>query len=99
MNISIIPTTKSMDCLLIGKILYFMWFIVSITVIYNQVKTNTREMYFETKKEILCAYDQYITDQQTITICNNSSVLYNTYHNDNNTKYNSRHIDMMVYII
>ena len=64
-----------MDCLLIGKILYFMWFIVSITVIYNQVKTNTRETYFESKKEILCEYDKYITDQQTITICNNTSLL------------------------
>ncbi len=68
---SIITNTTSMDYLLIGNILKIMWYILIITVIYNEVKNNMGKM-----GAMLSDYDKNITGPEIINNYNNTSMLY-----------------------
>ena len=60
-----------MDYLLIGNILKIMWYILIITVIYNEVKNNMGNV-----DTTLSDYDKNITGPEFINSYNNMSILY-----------------------
>jgi hypothetical protein len=89
-----------MDYLLIGKILKFMWFILIINFIYNEVNFNMEKMWIESEKEILCGYDKTVTRSEFINNCNKTIEMC-TYENETmlyidsiNTNYKNNHLYM-----